>query len=341
MITECARESKLPSCIIYEKFSQEDTEISNYNNECDVLQRNLSSYRGIDKLCRKLERNLKDICGKDDKDGFLNYHVQYLHYWLLDKAIQTFSIENPGMYNGIKIQFFRSWKSIIQRLKYETVCEPLSNLYLPRLFKDFNNGKYMYNFYYNYKYFEMKKSLTVNERKESCEHLSSMRKHFAKLNNLCLESPNICSSIFKSSTDSYDPDSLRNQLQCNIYELEITDADPKMTHGSEVIKPSQVAQTNDELKSELGISVNYPETSDSSITVGISFFGLLIISFTLLKFTPIGSWFYNRIIKKGEIGKHLDENENNELSNDYFVTEEIKSQGKGYSISYNSLQNIE
>ncbi|SBT78588.1 Plasmodium vivax Vir protein, putative [Plasmodium ovale] len=321
--------------------NEENAELSNYNNECDELKRKLP-YQGIDKLCRKLERNLKDICGKDDKDGFLNYDVQYLQYWLLDKAIQTFSIMDPGKYNGIKSQFFRSWKSIIQRFKYETLCEPLSNLYYPYLYRDFNNGKYMFNFYYNFKYFEMKKPFTDNERKESCEHLSSMSKHFAKLKILCLKHTEVCSFIFKSSIDEYNPEILRKKVECNKYELDNTGLVERSVQEKPegIISPSG-AHSEYEERSGLGTSVHYPETSNSAMRVGFPLFGLLIIGFILLKFTPIRSWFYNRMIKKGKHAENLDEESSSELSNHYFETEELKSQGKGFSISYNTLQNIE
>ncbi|SBS90403.1 PIR Superfamily Protein [Plasmodium ovale curtisi] len=253
--------------------NEKNTELCNSNNECDELKRR-HPYQCIDKLCRKLENNLKVICAKDNSDGFLNYLFEYLHYWLLDKAIQTFNIIES------------------RKLKYETVCKPLSDLYFPHFLKDFNNEKYMYNFYYNYKYFEMKKSLTDNESKEY------FLENNGQVERLVLGKP-----------------------------------------GG--IMSSTGLQSEDEERSGLDTSVHYPETTISAMGVGFALFGLLIISFILLKFTPVGSWFYNRMIKKGKHAENLDEEASNELSNHYFVTEELKSQGKGFSVSYNTLQNIE
>ncbi|SBS90397.1 PIR Superfamily Protein, partial [Plasmodium ovale curtisi] len=331
----------LPSCKIYEQFNRKN-DGSSLSDECKQLKGRLVNYEEIEYMCSELERNLKDLCTKEYNDDFLIYRVEYLHYWLLDKAIKKFRIGDTGKYGGLRSQFYRTWESFIKISTFREICAPLRKVFFSLALKDFESTRDMYNFYYNYKYLEMNNASTESKRKESCKHLSSMLPHFAKLKNLCSENLKGCSFIFKSSIDAYSPEKLREQLKCNIYELENNDLVERLVLDKPGgIMSSTGLQSEDEESSGLGKSVHYPETTTSAIGVGFPLFALLIISFILLKFTPIGSWLYNRMIKKGKHAENLDEEASNELSNHYFVTEEIKSQGKGYSISYNYLQNIE
>ncbi|SBT55174.1 PIR Superfamily Protein [Plasmodium ovale wallikeri] len=164
-----------------------------------------------------------------------------------------------------------------------------------------------------------------------------MLPHFSKLKNLCSENPNVCSSIFTSSIDVYDSEILRKLLECNTYELENIDlVEGPVREKPQGIMPPTDTQLKDEQSDELCTSVLYPEKYTIVISVGFSLFGVVIIGFILFKLTPTGIWFHNRIIKKGNITEHFDEDENNELLNDYFINGKIKPQGKGYSILYKS-----
>ncbi|SBT43911.1 PIR Superfamily Protein [Plasmodium ovale wallikeri] len=340
MVVECLVTPDLPSCKIYDEFSRK-SDYDSLSDECTQLKDRLGNYEGIENLCSDLERNLNNICTKVNNDGFLRYRVEYLHYWLLDKAIKKIGIRDAGTYNGIISRFYYTWDSLTKTSTYREKCIPLLNIFYLLAFEDFDSTRDIYNYYYNYKYFEMNKFASINERTESCKHLSSMLPHFSKLKNLCSENSNLCSSIFTSSIDVYDPEILRKQLECNTYELKNIDQVEGSVRGEKQgILPPTYKQLEDEQSDELGTSVLYPKKSTIAISVGFSLFGV-VIGFILFKLTPIGAWFHNRIIKKGKITEHFDEDENNELLNDYFITGEIKSEGKGYNISYKSLQNIE
>ncbi|SBT43940.1 PIR Superfamily Protein [Plasmodium ovale wallikeri] len=342
MTVECNEIPDLPSCKIQEQFNRKK-DGSSLSDECTQMKNRLVNYKGIEYLCSELERNLKDLCTKEYNDDFFIYRVEYLHYWLLEKAIKTFNIKNSGGFQGILSQFLQKWNSFIEASTYTEKCVPLLSVFSSIPLKDFESTKDMYNYYYNYKYLEMNNDSMESKRKESCKHLSSMLPQYAKLKNLCSEDTNkVCSLVFKSSIDEYDPEILRKQVECNKYELDNTGLVERSVQEKPegIISPSG-AKSEDEESSGLGTSVHYPETSNSAMRVGFPLFGFLIIGFILLKFTPIRSWFYNRMIKKGKLAENLDEEASNELSNHYFETEELKSQGKGFSISYNTLQNIE
>ncbi|SCP05930.1 PIR protein [Plasmodium ovale] len=341
MVVECLETPGLPSCKIYDEFSRKNDDDS-LSDECTKLNDRLGNYKGIEKLCSELERNLNNICTKGNNDGLLRYRVEYLHYWLLDKAIKNFGIRDAGSYSGLRSQFYRTWDSFIKISTFREICAPLRKVFFSLALKDFENTRDIYNYYYNYKYFEINKFSSINEPIESCKHLSSMLPHFSKLKNLCSKNLNLCSSIFTNSIDVYDPEILRKQLECNTYELEnIGLVEGPMRKEPQGIMSPTDTQLEDEQSDELGTLVLYPEKSTRAISVGFSLFGVVIIGFILFKLTPIGAWLHNRIINKGKITEHLDEDENNEFLNDYFITGEIKSQGKGYSILYKSLQNIE
>ncbi|SBS90401.1 PIR protein [Plasmodium ovale] len=342
MAAECTKESKLPSCIIYAKFSQEEAESSNSNNECDLIQGRLMSYKGIDKLCRTLERNINDLCTKDDRDDFLNYHVEYLHYWLLDKAIQTFSIENPGNFLGIRKQFYNTWNNIVNTLTSgRTECKPLKLLRNAININEFKDMNKIYSYYYNYKYMEMKKTFDKNECSTFCKYLSSMNTKFPELKSSCTKLSMKC-LIDKESFEKCDPQKLRKILNCNANDLCIKKSVQEYSYrgAGGIISPEQ-SRTSDSIISEPATSATRPETSNRAITIGLPLFGILAICFISFKLTPIRSWFYNKLIKKGKIKEHMIEEETNVLLDDYFLSDNIKPHEKGYGIAYNSLQNIE
>ncbi|SBT73440.1 PIR protein [Plasmodium ovale] len=341
MVTQCLETPGLPSCKIYEEFNRE-SDSNSLSEKCLELKHYIGYYNGVENLCNLLERNIRVLCTEEYNDDFLKYRVEYLHYWLLDKAIKTFKIADPGGLEGIRIQFYNTWNSIIMKLDNGSKCIPSFMQFYYHRFKDFDNTNDMYNYYYNYKYFDVNKSSPEDERKEYCKYLYAMRESFSKLKSSCSQSPNICSSLFKSSIDDYSPEKLREQFKCNTYELDYRDLVDRALQekpGRSISFPG--AQSEDELDNGLGISMHDSETSTSAITASLSLFGLLIIGFISFKLTPVGTWFHNRIINKGKITEHLHEEVDNELLDDYFLSENIKSKEKEYSIVYNSLQNIE
>ncbi|SBT55168.1 PIR Superfamily Protein [Plasmodium ovale wallikeri] len=331
----------LPSCKIYEEFNRE-SDGNSLSEECHELKGRIAYYDGIGNLCNLLEKNIRVLCTEKYNDDFLKYRVEYLHYWLLDKAIKTFKITGAGGLGGVRIQFHNAWNSIINKLDNGSKCIPSFMQFYYHRFKDFDNTNDMYNYYYNYKYFDVNKSSPEDERKEYCKYLYAMRESFSKLKNSCSQSPNICSSLFKSSIDAYSPEKLHEQFKCNIYELDHRGlVDRTVQEKQEGSMSSPGAQSEDKLDSGLDISMHDTETSTSAITASLSLFGLVIIGFISFKLTPVGTWFHNRIINKGKITEHLQEEVNNELLDDYFLSENIKPKKKEYSLVYNSLQNIE
>lgn len=284
---QCSEIPGLPSCKIYEEFNRE-SDGNSLSEECNKLKHNIGYYNGIENLCSKLERNIKYICTKDNNEAFLSYRVEYLHYWLLDEAIKSFSIGNPGKYAGIRSQFHNVWNLIVKELDNGLKCIPSFKQFFYHMFKDFDNTNDMYNYYYNHKYFEVNKSPPENERKEYCKYLYLMRESFSKLKNSCSQSPNICSSLFKSSIDNYTPEKLREQLKCNIYELDYTGlVDKAIQEKPKGSISSSGAQSEDELDNGLDISMHYSETSTSAITASLSLFGILIIGFISFKVNTI------------------------------------------------------
>ncbi|SBS81964.1 PIR Superfamily Protein [Plasmodium ovale curtisi] len=341
MLVQCSETPGLPSCKIYEEFNR-DSYSNNLIEECHKLKDRIGYYNGVENLCNLLERNIRLLCTEEYNNDFLKYRVEYLHYWLMDKAIKTFKIANSGSLRGIRRQFHIAWNSFVKELDNGSKCIPSRTIFFYHMFKDFDNTNDMYNYYYNHKYFEVNKSPPENERKEYCKYLYLMRESFSKLKNSCSQSPNICSSLFKSSIVNYTPEKLREQLKCNIYELDYTGlVDKAIQEKSKGSISSSGAQSEDELDNGLYISMHYSETSTSAITASLSLFGILVIGFISFKLTPVGTWFHNRIINKGKITEHLHDEVNNELLDDYFLSENIKSKEKEYNIVYNSLQNIE
>ncbi|SBT54577.1 PIR Superfamily Protein [Plasmodium ovale wallikeri] len=337
MALECSETSVLPSCKIYNEFNQENDH-HNLSDQCRELMSMLGNNKGIENLCSELERNLNVICTKGNNDGLFKNRVEYLHFWLLNKAIKNFGIEDDGSYNGICSRFHHTWNSFIKTLKCREECKPLHSIFFLLEIQDVESTWDIYNYYYNYKYFDINKNSPKNDLKEYCKYLSSMRERFAKFQNLCSSSSNICSSFLENSIHIYEPEKLRTQLNCNIYELDTTIFEDSLTQEKPGgITSTAVEQSHIEPSSELGTLVNYPEAPTSAISVGLSFFSLLSIGFVLFKVSPIRSWFYNRIIKKMKNTVYLDDETSSELSDDYFLNENINSQGDGYSIAYNSI----
>ncbi|SBT43932.1 PIR Superfamily Protein [Plasmodium ovale wallikeri] len=337
-----AEESKLPSCIIYAKFSQEDAESSNSNNECNLLQERLMSYTGIDKLCRTFEKIINDLCIKERSDDFLSFRIGYLYYWLMDQAIKTFKITNNASFGGIKSQFYNTWNNIINKLSEKHLeCKPLERTNKVLDMNEFKDMKEIYNYYYNYKYMEKKKTSDDNECRTFCKYLSSMNTKFPELKSSCTKLSMKC-LIDKESFEKCDPQKLRKILNCNENDLCIKMSDQEYSYRSAggVISPGQ-SRTSDAIFSEPATSVTSPETSNSALTIGLPLFGILAICFISFKLTPIRSWFYNKLIKKGKITDHMVEEENNALLDEYFLSDNIKPHEKGYRVAYNSLQNIE
>ncbi|SBT57930.1 PIR Superfamily Protein [Plasmodium ovale wallikeri] len=337
MLVQCPETPGLPSCKIYDEFNRE-SDSNSLSEKCHALKGRIGYYTGIENLCNLLERNIRVLCTEKYNDDFVKYRVEYLHFWLLNEAIKKFGIEDDGSYNGICSQFHNTWNSFIITSTYREKCKPLSSIFFLLEFQDFKSTWDIYNYYYNYKYIDINKDSPENELKEYCKYLSSMHERFAEFKNLCSAPSNKCSSIFENPIHTYDPEKLRMQLNCNKYELENNGQVEGLLLGNPGrITSTPVEQSYNEPSSELDTLVNYPEAPTSAISVGLSFFSLLSIGFVLFKVSPIRSWFYNRIIKKMKNTVYLDDETSSELSDDYFLNENINSQGDGYSIAYNSI----
>ncbi|SBT73414.1 PIR protein [Plasmodium ovale] len=340
METECQEASYLPSCNIYEEFNRKNDD-RNLSEECLQLKTNLINYNEIENLCSDLEKNLKILCTKVKTDSFINYHVGYLYYWVMDKVLNSFNIMNNGQFIGVNRRFHNTWNRIITTLTHKhPECKQLERSYSALSMDKLKNMKEIYTYYYNYKYIEMNKIFDENKCSSFCKYLSSMSSKFSNFKSWCADSSGNC-SVHMESFEKCDPLNLRIILGCKKNESCTKAYDHDSAQRIEGGNITSVVEKPVDVIS--GGSVNPQrdiETSTTAITVSLSLLGSLTVFFILFKLAPIGSWFYNGIIKKGKITEHLVEEENNEFSDDNFISDNIKSQGRGYSLTYQSLQNI-
>ncbi|SBT02663.1 PIR Superfamily Protein [Plasmodium ovale curtisi] len=323
MAIECQEASYFPSCNIYEEFNQKNYD-SNLSEECLQLKTSLRDYNGIENLCSELEKNLKILCTKVKTDSFINYHVGYLYYWLMDKVLNSFDITNNARFIAVNRRFHNTWNRIITTLTHEhPECKQLERSHSALSMDKLKNMKEIYTYYYNYKYIEMNKISDENKCSAFCKYLSSMSAKFSNLKSWCAYSSSRC-SVHKESFEKCYPLNLRIISGCNKNELCTKSSD--LDNAQRVEGGNITSVVEKQVDVIPGGSVNPQRDLETSNTV--------------ITLAPIGSWFYNGIIKKGKITEHLVEGENNEFSDDYFISDNIKSQGKGYSLTYQSLQNI-
>ncbi|SBT54441.1 PIR Superfamily Protein [Plasmodium ovale wallikeri] len=312
--------SLLPSCEIDEQFNRKNEDYS-LSEECKKLEGMITNYEGIYDFCKKLERNLKDLCIKANSDGFLYYRVEYLYYWLMDQAIQTFNITNNGKFSGINSRFHKTWNNIIATLaSKDFLCKPLTHNHYILTIDKFKYMKEIYSYYFNYKYIEMNKITDENECTVFCEYLSSMRIKFIELKKWCSFSSNKC-LIDMKSFEKCDPENLLKKLGCGKKDLCFKlSVQYSARENSDGINSSSESSLSDLTISGPTTSAKDFETSTTAVTVTLPLLGILAICLILFKITPLGSWIYNSTMKKIKIIEHLNEKERHKLLDDYIIS---------------------
>lgn len=271
----------MPSCKTYYLLSNQNGDSGKFNDECHSLQEKFP-YSGISGQCKKLADNLVNFCSNDEKNYPLNYNCEFLHHWLFNDIIHNLNITTTGERNGVKSQFYYTWKNIVHKLACENKCEPIWMLFKSLTLEELSFRKDMYEYIYNYENFD---KITTSEKicNKLSTYLPTMLEKYANFKSSCQATTKKCLHDAKSLED-YNPEKLCQRFECKQVELcsKYIDVGLENSHlgGNGISAGVESANNKD---AEAVTSVEEFETSTIMTTLGPSLLGLFIISFISFK----------------------------------------------------------
>ncbi|CAI7718399.1 PIR protein [Plasmodium vivax] len=305
----------LSSYGIYNELNNEDS-IDNYVNYCTNIGTTGNNASDVNKLCKKIVRNLRNMYEIQDKEkrNECCLHFNYwLHYQL--KIIFGANLDNNN---------YKSHAPKLLGLQF-----PINNkLSRPDCYYSFNNKldeweeiMHLLYYYKNYDTIASKASSGEHEPKKYCDYFNKIKKLFEKHINYCctcFTNPSEyclsnCPKYFKCEKQYY-PINLIENLPCDgekptgsaetlfqsvtidhkAYLLSNKSNKPnessKSIKSSEQIKSSEPLEQNENDASP--IDIFHELTSDPFNLFGmggLSFVAISLLFFVFYKFTPIGS----------------------------------------------------
>ncbi|KMZ91103.1 hypothetical protein PVMG_04875 [Plasmodium vivax Mauritania I] len=211
---------KLPSAKLYEYFTQKNVNTDSYNETCVKLKPKFYGLDDIYDICRKLLFNVETSFNEEEDEKFQNYRCTYLHYWLNDKVINTFNLNDNGVYLGILLNLYRTWNSVVTTsAKFR--CMPDMKTYISRNINVFKFKKEMYDYLYNYEEFNRNTNYSTKNCNEICKYLTDIITKFEYFKTECFRNNNKCLKI-DNFFELFNPQKLIDKFKCNAEKLCIT-----------------------------------------------------------------------------------------------------------------------
>ncbi|SBT55191.1 PIR Superfamily Protein [Plasmodium ovale wallikeri] len=334
MITNCKKETEVPSCKTYYLLSNENGDSGTFNDECLSLQDKFP-YSGISDHCKKLAGNLVNFCSNDEKNYPLNYECELLHHWLFNEIFNNPNLTDDSQRDGVINRFYHTWENIVSTLSCENKCQPNPILLKSLTPEELRFRKDMYEYIYNYKNFD---KITTSEKicNTLTSYLPTMLEKYGYFKSSCQSTNKKCLHDAKSLED-YNPEKLCQEFECKKEALcsKYFHVEQEKSH-TRVAGSHEGAESPDIRDSEDDALMDKSQTSTIMTTVGPSLLGLFMSSFILFKLKPIRSWLNNQILKNRNVEEYMVEESSSELLNDYFIHGDTGSEEKGYGITYHS-----
>ncbi|CAI7722598.1 PIR protein [Plasmodium vivax] len=311
MSTYCENEIELlKSYKIYKIFNGNREEFF-HTNKCDELNRKVSVTNNLSDFCHKLHRNLIQVSVNSNGTTGNSENCEFLNYWLYYTLLKNNLLENKN--NIAESEVIKNLDELWGEADINNKCELTKyNMNI----KYFKYTKELYDYSKNYEnIYENKDEEDTNIcRKYYCSYIHNAKKIYKFLESVCSSqnSKPYC-NMFKEVTTNKNPNDLYDQFNCSeeyveesllnnekIFEL-IQESTLNNEGHVNLRLPAPVLLDRDSrgsLPEESADNQQEEPSSNSSVKVGLSTFGMSLVPlFLIYKFTPGGN-FLRRIISQ-------------------------------------------
>ncbi|SBT73760.1 PIR protein [Plasmodium ovale] len=323
----------LNSYIEYDKFYKNP--LQRENDICDRLDIELYTYSNFKNFCYKIATNLIDVSISINRSHENKVKCEYMNYWLYDEFIRN-NLYDKECENNIssskvitKIPELWNVNNIFQNCDFHDYNVSIS---------DFRQIKYLYDYSKNFYTINEKRTLpTIECKTQYCSYIKKIEKIYDNIEPTCSnqEDAKICTIFNEIKNDNKNPKELIKNLNCTESYIDNTLVEDEIISYSSYSTLSQ--RPND---FDLDESLSETTPSHTGLKVGFSIFGILLIcSFLLHKFTPIGNILLSLIRSKIRIRCGKNGREIPNFSQYISESEDDKSHKNTLHVLYHNIKN--
>ncbi|KMZ76977.1 hypothetical protein PVIIG_05875 [Plasmodium vivax India VII] len=292
----------LKSYNIYKYFNRTRRQILD-NNKCDELKRKLSKRDNISEFCYKLHGNIKEVSDTTFGTTRNNAYCEFLNYWLYYTLLKNNLLDNK--YNIAESEFIKNLDELWKDADHNNMCDLTKyNMNI----KYFKYTKELYDYSKNYE--NIIESKNENDaylcRKYYCSYIEHAKNIYNSLESDCTSKNNkpYC-NMFNEITKDKDPNSLFVQFHCSQEHVDESllkvekifglipqsalndESDVNLRLQALSIPPrdstdSLLGESPDSSREDSADHQNEELSSNSSVKVGLSSFGMSLIPLFLI-----------------------------------------------------------
>ncbi|SBT74139.1 PIR protein [Plasmodium ovale] len=280
----------------------------------------------IKDICKKLARNLKKISESRKRQKENDESCGYLHFWLYHNIDSNFkSLHNIKDIAEKITDGGRNYNNLISndncsiRFSYNINIEK------------WIEGKHLHDYLKNFNY--IRKTYGSNNKcEEYSKYISYINKLYKNFNN-SYYATEIYRYLETHENEIYNPEKIISELNCQ----NRNSAMHPHTHPVANFVAVGQGEPLSELTLDGAKSDSIPTDSNSSTIAGasVSLVGMFILFFTAYKFTPLGSWIYEKMTRKEKI-RHNRNHVTDTILDNHSEYMDINEDISKFHLAYNS-----
>ncbi|SCA60161.1 VIR protein [Plasmodium vivax] len=311
MSSYCDNEIELlTSYSVYKDFNGTRKQILK-TNKCDELKSKLSKTDNVSDFCNKLHRNITEVSINTNASTRNSENCKFLNYWLYYTLFKNDLLDNTN--NIAESEFIKNLDELWEEADINKKCD------LTKYNMNINYFKYTKELYdYSKNYENLIKSKNEKDadicRKYYCSYIENAKNIYNYLKPECsTQKSNLYCNMFNEITTGKNPNDLYDQFNCSEEYV-----DESLLNNEKIFELIQESTLNNEghvnlrlpapvlldrdsrgsLPEESADNQQEEPSSNSSVKVGLSTFGMSLVPlFLIYKFTPGGN-FLRRIISQ-------------------------------------------
>ncbi|SCA60145.1 VIR protein [Plasmodium vivax] len=298
--------SSLKSYVKY-KFFNNPVEVPFEKLKCDELSSELLMHNRFKNFCYMLSINIKNVCNSLEVNQRLQENCDFLKYWLYDALIKIKFLKDEE--NISKSSIMDKISKLWDASNYNQKC----NLTIHNMTTtEFMHMKELYDYSENYLAIEENQTIHSEQqcRKEYCSYIKKVDDVYKLVKSACNpKNDKVYCEILSKIPENKIPSVFLNGYKCtndeiiegyikddNIFTTTLLDSAFEDTDITSV--QQEPGNTFPQPISDQGENSPEGSSSNSSVKVGLSTFGMSLVPlFLIYKFTPGGN-FLRRIINQ-------------------------------------------
>ncbi|SBS95052.1 PIR Superfamily Protein [Plasmodium ovale curtisi] len=316
----------------YKKLNRNDTKYK-YCKYCEGILTLEMDYPGISVFCAKITRNLKDLSDMLSDVSHHNDRCSYFVHWLYDELFKMFSNHSKYIH---KLDVFNKLLSVGYKINNELREMNCMFTYDPKdSVEVWKEKKHLHDYFKGFDNISCDYSTDIYKCQKHCEYIAHTNELYGKyINGCCTYYYNVddkwednCAGYFECDK-KYNPYKLYAKFNCENggYDKEFKEVKYVPIDGYVKSLTTTSYDNPHLLKLDNSTFPNTPEITHYNLTydpfyvailIAFALLGIFLGIFVFYKFTPLGSWFDKRQLRKKRIEYNYHGHMNELLHHDF------------------------